>query len=772
MKVLHSKPISLRKEVNQLLEAENKNINDFKGLMDFLIRLEQSRKELRLDEENWVNNFNAKTTIAHDKMEVYLRILLNLNMYLSIPNLKGKSILNFQYKSHIGKAWVRNNSFYFESIISFYNYAVLYFNSGYELIQSASNQGDAKQGLNSFRIAFWGFQEVYQGRKFCVSTGRMPGEISNDNLEIMMALCVSFGYLCMCRAMGMSLGSLASSDRCRLYCAVSKHLMHAESLLGKVADKHFRNKELLQSHVYWYKNLYYCKCFYEMAEDYRVKHEEKVTGGFIGWQLGYLYALEECFSNLMTADKTMLATQKDLIEAVKEVLKKKQMVELENKEVYKIKVPSKKELLLEEPKSKLKSLNRPNCKTIMPELKNIFSNKKSREFNRIIADLDVLVNTNRNNLFGLIDNICKKKNYIYQDLKIDTLLSTVSSESSNKVKQKLSEINNDFGGYMGYMQLTNNLQQLSTKNDEMARSIMTQMQKDRDADFAFQRATGIKIPSLKESNPDLVKQFEKHGVGLTALKKKDRELIADFEHCSETLRQAEGESYKRELDNLAEGIGQIDGADTLVKMDKVVTQWFNGRVLAKKEEILQYYNSLDYEEMVVNIFMIKYSEEQTYLDLNDKLDSRTLEIQEHIEKQHIVLNKIAETAKKVNDQVSQHRGTLEKKQKLVSEINSASLLYSMLLNNIELHTNFEKALTLINQSVGDYLQSKNLQKQEMQGGGNQSSNQGPGGNQQAGYFGQPTPDMPPGQQGKPGGEKGVSAFLSDILKEQGFDFKF
>lgn len=777
MLVLHTKPLSIREEIHKVLAVENKRIEDFKGLMDFLLRLEGVRRDLHLSEEKWNRFFNPKTTIPHDKLEVYLRILLNLNIYLNIPNVKGKSLLNFQYRSTMDKSWIRNNSFYFETVMAFYNYGALYFNSGYALIKVAKDASDSKQALNSFRIAFWAFQECYQGRRFCLSSGRLPAEVSNNSLEILMALCVAFGYLGMTRAMGMQLANFSTEDRCRLYCAVSKHLMHAERLLAKNSGKQFTNKDILMGDIFWFKNLFYCKCFYEMAEDYRLKHEERVTAGHIGWQLGYLNALDECFGNLMKANKALLKSQTQLITATRELLKKKARVELENKEVYKVALPPKKDLILKEPKSKLKSLERPNCKTVMPELKKVFSNKKCQNFNRILADLDVLINTNRNNLFGMIDRIQKKKIFVYQDLRIDTLLSSVSKESTNKIAKQLHEIKTDYGGYMGYLQLTGNLQEMANKNDQRAKTIVNHMQRDRDSDFAFQRATGIKIPSLKESNPDLVKQFEKHGVGLTALKKKDKELMTDFEKYSDTLRKAEEEKFVALLSTLSEGLGNINGSEQLVKMDSIVNQWFDGRILTKKKEILQYYKSLDLEEMVINIFMNRFSEEQTYLDLNDKLDKRTEEINDHIEKQHTALNKMAEVARKVNLQVTTHKGVLEKKQRLVSEINGAALLYTMLLNNLELHANFEKALDLINQSVSDYMTSKELQKQEIQnerrGGMGGPSNQGGGG---GGYYGG-APSQTPNHggnatPGKNNGSKDVSNFLSDILKDQGFDFKF
>lgn len=765
MLVLQSKKISFRQEVHKLLDTENKKIEDYKGLMDFLLRLEQTRNELKLTDEAWNVYFNSKTTIAHDKMEVYIRMLLNLNLYLTVPNLRGKSILNFQYRSNLAKNWIRNNSFYFEAVMSFYNYGVLYFNSGYDMVLKINGVAEAKQAMINFRIAFWAFQECYQGRRFCLSSGRMPDEISNNNLEILMALCVSFGYLNMCRAMGPMLGKLPATDRCKLYCSVSKHLMHAESLLAKISGKQFANKNDLMGKVFWFKNLFYCKTFFEMSEEYRIKHEEKVTAGHIGWQIAYLRALKECFTNLTKCDKSLLASQGEMIAEIQKLLKRLPSVELENSEVYKVKIPMKKDLILEEPKNKLKSLERPNCKTIMPELKKVFNNKKSQNFNRILADLNVMINTSRNNLFGMIDRIVKKKNFIYQDTKIDSILSTVSNKSIQNVKNKLTQIKSEYGGYMGYLQMTNNLQQISSKNDEKAKKIVNQMQRDRDADFSFQRTTGVKIPSLKESNPDLIKQFEKHGIGLTALKKKDKELIGDFEKYSDVLRKAEEGGYEKEIGMLSEGLGKIEGVDQLVKMDMVVTQWFDNKIEGKKKEILEYYKSLDLDEMVSNIFFNRFSEEKTYLDLNDKLDSRTEEIQEHIEKQHNALNKINEVANKVNSQLSAYQSKLDKKQAIISEINGAALLYSMLLNNLELHTNFENALGLIEQTVNDTITSKELQKQEIQNekrGGMGGPSQGGGG-----YFGTPAPNQTPGKD-----PNSASAFLSDILKEQGFDFKF
>lgn len=760
MLVLQSKKISIREEVHNLLAIENKKIDDFKGLMDFLLRLEQSRADLRLTDEKWNKHFNPKTTIPHDKMEVYIRMLLNLNMYLTVQNRSGKSLLNFQYRSNMSKSWVRNNSLYFEAVMSFYNYAALYFNSGYNLLMTAKGPAEAKQSMIDFRIAFWGFQECYQGRRFCLSTGRMPDEISNNNLELLMALCVAFGYLNMSRAMGPMLGKLTATDRCKLYCSVGKHLMHAESLISKSSCKQFDNKSDLMGKIFWFKNLFYCKTFFEMAEEYRIKHEEKVTGGFIGWQIAYLRALKECFGNLSKCGKGLLKSQEQMIIEIQKLLKRLPSVELENSEVYKVNIPMKKDLILEEPKSKLKSLERPNCKTLEPELKKVFSNKKSQNFNRILADLNVVVNTNRNNLFGMIDRIVKKKNFIYQDTKIDSILSTVSNKSIKQIQAKLAQIKNEYGGYMGYMQLTENLRQISSKNDSTAKKIVSQMQRDRDSDFAFQRSTGVKIPALKESNPDLIKQFEKHGIGLTALKKKDRELIGDFEKYSETLRKAEEGAFEQELGSLSTGLGKIEGVDQLAKMDMVVNQWFNTKIEGKKKEILEYYKSLDLEEMVINIFFNRFSEEKTYLDLNDKLDSRTQEIQEHIEKQHTALNKISEVSNKVNGQLSGFQSQLDKKQRLISEINGAALLYSMLLNNLELHTNFESALALIEQSVNDIMTSKELQKQEIQ-------NEKRGGQGGGGYFG-----TPQSTENKAKDQNSASAFLSDILKEQGFDFKF
>ena len=502
-----------------------------------------------------------------------------------------------------------------------------------------------------------------------------------------------------------------------------------------------------------------------MAEDYKEKHEEKVTGGFIGWQLGYLNALKECYDNLRNHSSALLKTQGDLFKACETVLKTRSKVELENKEVYKAQVPPKKDLILPEPANKLKSLERPNCKTLLPELKKSFKNKKSRNFNRIIADLEVVISTNKNNLFVLIKRVSKKKMFVYQDNKIDTLLSSVSQSSTKKVLDNLNSITKEYGGYMGYLQLSDNLQKLFSKNDEKAKNIMRKIQQDRDQDHAFQRSTGMRIPSLKESNPEVVQQFEKHGIALTQCKKKDKEVLADFEKYSEVLRRAEDNEFQKSLHELSQGLGKVEGADQLAKIDGVVTGWFDGRILPKKQEILDYYKSLDLQEMVVNIFMNRFSEEQTYLDLNGKLEQKTADINENIEKQHSLLNKMSETATKVNTQIQSHKALLEKKQALVSDINGAHLLYQMLLNNIELHSNIERALDLIEQSLNDYFVSKEMQKKELM-----AESKGPGGNVGGGYHGG-NQNMGQGQ-GQGQNNKGISGFLSDILKDQGFEFKF
>ena len=52
-------------------------------------------------------------------------------------------------------------------------------------------------------------------------------------------------------------------------------------------------------------------------------------------------------------------------------------------------------------------------------------------------------------------------------------------------------------------------------------------------------------------------------------------------------------------------------------------------------------------------------------------------------------------------------------QKFYSDLNDLKLLHSTLLNNLELHDNLKKGGETLQQILGDYLMSKDVQKEEI-----------------------------------------------------------
>lgn len=717
MKLLVHYKISMKDEMDQLLKANNSSVKDFSGLSKYLSELEDIKKEVGFADGSTPKKQKPTMTIAQERIEKYVKILYNLKLHFDLPK-KGARPFTFKWKGNISGSYTKNQNFYYEIAAMLYNYSVLYFNQACQLMNAKSKNPAEylKPAFRFLRIAMWGFHEVVLAVKKCGNTGTILGELTSRNVKANYHLCAGLAYNVLYQLLLPAFPKFTEEQINSFHKSAYYELFRASKMMEGANPKQYNNYKALCEEINAFKIRHLSFILLSKSKEYHQKHEEAVTEGHLGVAIGFLECLKEGKEELKKAT-TVLGDKevKALYDDSKKLLTKLDDFYLENKEVYKQKVPTKDQLpKIPESEHKVKPMDQPHCKKPIDGFNSMCNGKMSDNYNQLKNEFALIINNNKNKLNAMIEDIERLKIDEYRKNNVDVILRIALSSKDLTLENKLNEIKEIHGGLHGYTSLINSLQDFMKQNDNKAKQIKKLIEDDYARDQQFYSQHGVKLLSIKDRSNGILPNFERHGITLTGLKKKDKLLLEEYKKNQELLKRIEEDKVLSDLDKLKTDVKGSEQIQNLIKKNQLLTDIFRLHIDPKKKLLYDYLKELNVDNLVLDILFNKKSQEGVYEDLNENLSSKVEEFRNMITQINKALAKIAEVAKQINMEVSKNNSnSLNYQQKIITDINNVYLLYQSILNNLELHDNLLKGAGTLEQLMNDFSTSKEAQKEEM-----------------------------------------------------------
>lgn len=716
MKLLAHKKISFVDEMQLLFKAQGGSYNDYVGLKDILTEMDKIQNELGFEEGKQPPKQKPTITIAQERIEQYVKTLFNLAIHYDLDKKKATPF-SFKWRGYISSSFYKNQNFYFEIGCMFYNYSVLYFNQGLELMnsQGAEKQANLKTALRYFRMSMWGFNETTVAITKCLTSGTVPQELNGNNMAACYHVSAAMAYKCLYEALKPSFGQFTKEQAKSFHKTAYVEFTKAFNFLEKASEYQFDNLKQLRSILNAYKVFHLSQILLTNSKEYEVKHKEDITGGFIGVRIAFIENLQDYINELKDAEK-LLKTEEvtKLYEDVVREVKLLNELQLENKEVYKAKVPKRDELPpIPESEHKITRLDQPHVKKPIDKIQTICTGKYSAQYRQLVSEFALIINNNKNNLNAMIENIEKLKIDEYKKHNLDIILRIALSSQDYTLENKIKEIKDIHGGLKGYSNLVTDLQSFFAKNDSKASHIKKLIEEDHISDAKFYNSYGVKVLGIKESGSSILTNFERHGVTLTGLKNKDKQLLNEFNNSQELLKQIDDDKILPQLSQIQSNIKNSEDIQNLIKKNQLLTDIFKLHIEPKKKLLYDYLKQLDVKALVYDIFFNLKTQEKVYEELNKNLCDKVEEFRNMITQIQKALEKIGEVALRINMEISKNSNNLNFQQKIISDVNNVHILYQSLLNNLELHDNLLRGAETLEQLMTDYLISKEAQKQEM-----------------------------------------------------------
>lgn len=716
MKLLRHKKIDFVDEMQILFKAQGGSFAEYVGLKDVLTDLNKIKDELGFEEGKKITKQKPTITIAQERIEQYIKTLFNMTIHFDLDKKKATPF-SFKWKGNISSSSYKNQNFYFEIGCMFYNYSVLYFNQGLELMntQDSAKSTNLKTALRYFRMAMWGFKESAASISKSLTTGTVPQELNSNNIGACYYVSAAMAYKCLYDALLPNFAQFTKDQARSFHKTAYLEFARAFGNLEKASEYQFENLKQLRATVKAYKFLHLCHILLTNSKEYEAKQKEDVTSGYIGLRIAFVENLKEFLGDLKEATKTLKTEEAtNLYEEVAMEVKNLDNLLLENKEVYKATVPKRDELpAIAESEHKIVPLDQPHIKKPHDKIETICTGKYSKQYKQLISEFALIINNNKNNLNAMIENIEKLKIEEYKKHNIDVILRIALSSQDLTLENKLKEIQDIHGGLKGYSNLISDLQSFFNKNDAKANYIKKLIEEDHVADNNFYNSYGVKVLGIKDSGSSILTNFQRHGVTLTSLKQKDKKLINEFNNYQELLKQIDNNEVLSNLNQMQESIKNSEDIQNLIKKNQLLTDIFKLHIEPKKKLLYDYLKQLDVKALVYDVFFNVKTQEKVYDELNSNLCDKVEEFRNMITQIEKALQKISEVAYKINMEVSKNSNNLNYQQKIITDINNVYMLYQSLLNNLELHDNLLKGAETLEQLMNDYLMSKEAQKKEM-----------------------------------------------------------
>lgn len=712
MYLLNSKPLEHRVEMVNLLKYEKRHLKDYPGLDKILKELDSIKKELSFDQGQSQKKQKPTITILQEKIEQYIQILYNFTIHFEIPKKKAVAY-QINWKGKSGSSCT-NANFYYEIACMYYNYSCLYFNQGNQLL-GENNPKNYKTALRYFRVAMWGFQEIGTCIMKCLNTGTLPNELRSMEIKACYQISSAYGYKCLYLLLKPAFGKFTPDQVNTLHKTVYMEFNKSLNFFEEMKGKQFYDFKMLKMMANTHMNYHLGNLYLNKAKEFEAKHKEDVAGKFLGAKIGFVRGLKENLKKIENAVGVLKeADGKALIKEIVLMVKTLKDLEQENKEVYKNVVPPQNKLPIGlDTEQKVKPLDQPHIKKKITEISQICNGKYSGYYKQLENDLNLSINKNKNNLNALIENIEKKKMNEYKKHNVDVILRMALSGTEGSLEEKIKEIHEIYGGLHGYETLLKDLQKCGLENDQKAKNIKNIIEQDYHRDKQFHNQYGIKTLGIKEASNGLLENFMRHGTTLTGLRKKDSQISEIFGRQKTLIRDIDTGKVKKDLNNMQTGVQNSEDVQSLIKKHQLLNQIFKIHINPKKKNLFDYLKSQNIENILQDVFFNNRKSDDVFKELNDNLGDKIEEFRNMIEQMKKALSKISDTAEKINRDMSQNSSSLTYQQTLLSDINEIYLLYTMMLNNMEMHDNLLKGADCLEQIMNDYLISKDAQKQEI-----------------------------------------------------------
>lgn len=716
MKLLTHKKLNFMDEMQVLFKARGGSFAEFNGLKDIIAELDKIQGELGFEEGKQPPKQKPTITIAQERIEQYIKILFNLSVHFDLDKKKATPF-SFRWRGNISNSFYKNQNFYFEIGCMFYNYSALYFNQGMELLNASGQerQTNLKPALRYFRMAMWGFSESSLAISKSLTTGTVPSELNNNNIGACYHVAGAMAYKCLYDALQPNFSQFTKDQTRSFHKTAYLEFMKASNFLEKANEYQFDNLKQLRSLIGAYKALHLSHILLMNSKEYETKHKEDITGGHIGMRIAFVENLKDYLGELKEAEKLIKSEEATkLYENVAQEVKLLDDLLLENKEVYKAKVPNRNDLpAIPESEYKILPLDQPHVKKPLDKMDAVCKGRYSAQYKQLMSEFALIINNNKNNLHAMIENIEKSKIEEYKKHNVDIILRLALSSQDHTLENKIKEITEIHGGLKGYSSLVSDLQSFFAKNNSKANHIKNMIEEDHLSDVKFFNAYGVKVLGIKEGGSGILTNFERHGVTLTGLKKKDQQLLNEFNSYQELLKLIDEDKILPQLNEMQAKIKNSDDIQNLIKKNQLLVDIFGLHIEPKKKMLYDYLKQLDIKALVFEVFFNIKKQEEVYKNLNSNLCDKVEEFRNMVSQIQKALEKIGEVAYKINMEISKNSSNLNFQQKIITDVSNVHILYQSLLNNLELHDNLLKGGETLEQLMSDYLISKEAQKQEM-----------------------------------------------------------
>ncbi len=713
MNLLKSQSFNHQKQMDLLLMAQKKRVSNFPGLLNFLKKLDQIKTGLNFDEGRTLIAQKPHLIIAQAKIEDYIKILYNFNIHFEIPK-NPQDCYQFRWKGRIKSGWFTNPNFYYEIACMYYNYSVMYFNQGIQLMQQ-NDYKCFKNALSFFRIAMWGFSEIGKCIVKCLNAGTYVAELKNTNIRACYHLTAAYAYKCfflMKPKFGDDTEEMNSLNK-----SIFFEFTNAMRYLSQIEGNQFYDIKKLKTMIEAHRSYHLTMISLSKIKELEEKHEEDVAGGFLGPKIGFVRYLKSSYKNIQNALKILkVENTKEIMKKVDEYTSNLKKLEKDNDQVYNNPVPQFEKLPLgSEFAQKITKTDQPHIKKKIQDISDICNGLYSGYYKQLENDINLTINKSKNNLNAVEENIEKERLEVYKQNNIDLILKLASGEEdgNSELENNIQDIIEINGGVDGYTNLLNSLKEYDQNNDKEAKDIKGIIEQDYYRDKEFMAKTGIKVLGIKECSNGLLDNFQKHGVTLTALRKKDKEIFEIALKEMGFLKELESGKAMEDLKKIKVNIKNSENVKSLIKKHQLLNNIFKMYIGPNKKEILDYIASFKLETILHDIFVNDKEVGEVFDELDKNINDKIEEFRNKVEKIKKGFVKIVESAELINQEIPENSQSLKYQQKFFSDIRELNLLYNMMLNNLEQHENLKQGAKSLKQIMSDYLMGKDAQKLEI-----------------------------------------------------------
>lgn len=218
---------------------------------------------------------------------------------------------------------------------------------------------------------------------------------------------------------------------------------------------------------------------------------------------------------------------------------------------------------------------------------------------------------------------------------------------------------------------------------------------------------------IKDSNNGLLENFTKHGITLTALRKRDAEAIKKFQQFSEFLRNISSGNALQSFDSLKLNIKNSENYKQLVQKNNLLKDIFQVHLEPSHKKIVEEIQSIDLQQTLHDVFVNKRGRGEVLQEFSEKVGEKIQEYRNQVEMVRKGFQKIDLIVQEIKKEYPDAFSQMNYQQKFISDLKELHLLHQTLLNNLELHDNLKKGGQVLYQIMGDYLLSKDVQKEEI-----------------------------------------------------------